>query len=493
VVVEDVEEDPSFAPYHEPARRASFRSCHSTPLIGRGGDLVGVVSVLFPERRRPSDRETRLMDLYARIASDSIENARLHERLQRELEDRRQSLAREHIARAEAERANRMKDEFLATVSHELRTPLNAILGWAHILRGSSRPEEATVTRALEVIERNAQTQAQLIEDILESSRVLAGGLRLGRGPVDLGTVINAALDSVRLAAEAKSIQLGVTLDPAARRLQGDAGRLQQVMWNLLANAVKFTTPGGRVDVRLERADGRARITVTDTGEGVAADFLPFIFDRFRQADSTITRRHGGLGLGLAIVRHLVELHGGTVEARSAGEGYGASFIVELPLAALGEDTPAGPAVVGRDRPALHGVQILVVDDDQDALDLLTLVLSEAGAMIRTASSAAEALALLRWIRPDVVVSDLAMPDEDGYSLIRNLRAIERGSGRQTPTVALTAYVRVQDRARAVAAGFDMFVEKPVDPDELIAVLASVAESRSGARAPTSGPLPGLA
>ncbi|MGH7401205.1 MAG: ATP-binding response regulator, partial [Candidatus Rokuibacteriota bacterium] len=290
--------------------------------------------------------------------------------------------------------------------------------------------------------------------------------------------VINTALDSVRLAAEAKAIQLAVILDPSARHLTGDASRLQQVVWNLLANAIKFTSSGGRVEVRLEPAGGQAQITVTDTGEGVAAEFLPFIFDRFRQGDSTITRRHGGLGLGLAIVRHLVELHEGTVKAQSAGEGYGTTFIIRLPRAEAVPAAPTDPAA-GRSAPALQGVQVLLVDDDQDALDMLTIVLAEAGAAVRTAASAAEALALLRWIRPDVLVSDLAMPDEDGYSLIHNLRAIERASGRETPAVALTAYVRVQDRARAVAAGFNMFVEKPVDPDELISVLAGIAETRA--------------
>jgi signal transduction histidine kinase/CheY-like chemotaxis protein len=477
VVVEDTEVDPIYAPYREAARRAGVRSSHSTPLISRRGTTIGVLSVLFAEPHRPSDREMRLMDLYARIAADSIESARLHERLQQELEDRQQSLAREHTARAEAEAANRMKDEFLATVSHELRTPLNAILGWSHILR-SSKPDEVTVARGVEVIERNAQTQAQLIEDILDASRVITGSLRLNRGPVDLAGVINAAIDSVRLVAEGKGVQLAVILDPSARHITGDASRLQQVVWNLLSNAIKFTAAGGRVELRLERADGQAQITVTDTGEGVAADFLPFIFDRFRQADSTITRRHGGLGLGLAIVRNLVELHEGSVQAESAGEGYGSSFIVRLPLARPIEGAPADSAD-GRATPALQGVQILVVDDDQDALDMLTLVLTDAGAAVRTAASAAEALALLRWIRPHVLVSDLAMPDQDGYSLIRNLRAVERESGRETPAVALTAYVRVQDRARAEAAGFNVFVEKPVDPEELIAVIAGIAESRA--------------
>jgi hypothetical protein len=394
VVVEDTEVDPIYAPYREAARQAGFRACHSTPLISRRGDTIGVLSVLFTEPHRPSDRETRLMDLYARIAADSIENARLHQRLHQELEDRRQSLTREHTARAEAETANRMKDEFLATVSHELRTPLNAILGWSHILRWG-KPDEATVARGVEVIERNAQTQAQLIEDILDASRVITGSLRLNRGPVDLATVINAAADAVRLGADAKGIQLAVILDPAARHLQGDASRLQQVVWNLLSNAIKFTASGGRVEIRLEQAGGQAQITVTDTGEGVAAEFLPFIFDRFRQADSTITRRHGGLGLGLAIVRNLVELHHGSVEAVSAGAGYGASFIVRLPLAERIEGARTDPAAANGSRPALQGAQILVVDDDQDALDMLTVVLTEAGAAVRTAASATKALALL--------------------------------------------------------------------------------------------------
>jgi len=475
VVVEDVTTDPVFAPYRAAAEGAGFRSCHSTPLIARRGDIVGVLSVFFPGPRRPSEREMRLMDLHARIAADAIENARLHQRLQRELEDRKQSLAREHIARAEAESANRMKDEFLATVSHELRTPLNAILGWAHILRAGA-PDEATMTRGMEVIERNAQTQAQLVEDILDASRVITGSLRLTRGRVDLAAVINTATDSVRLGAEGKGIELAVILDPAARQISGDASRLQQMVWNLLSNAIKFTSPGGRVEIRLARIDGYAQIQVTDTGEGIAPQFLPFIFDRFRQADSTITRRHGGLGLGLAIVRHLAELHEGTVEAESAGEGYGATFTIRLPLRATAE--AARPVVAGAPAP-LQGAQLLVVDDDQDALDMLSMLLGEAGASVRTATSAAEALALLRWIRPQVLLSDLAMPDEDGYSLIRSLRTIERHGGRRTPAVALTAYVRVQDRARAVDAGFDVFVEKPVDPDELVSVIAGLLDSRA--------------
>ena len=489
VVVEDVTTDPVFAPSRAAAEHAGFRSCHSTPLFTRRGDIVGVLSVFFPGPRHPSERELRLMDLHARTAADAIENARLHHRLQQELEDRKQSLAREHIARAEAESANRMKDEFLATVSHELRTPLNAILGWAHILRAGT-PDEATVARGVEVIERNAQTQAQLVGDILDASRVITGSLRLTRGPVDLAAVINTATDSVRLTAEAKRIELVVVLDPAARQISGDASRLQQMVWNLLSNAIKFTSPGGRVEIRLVRTDGYAQIQVTDTGEGIAPQFLPFIFDRFRQADSTITRRHGGLGLGLAIVRHLAELHEGTVHAESAGQGYGSAFTIRLPLGAGTEAAPPADSAAPGGAAPLQGVQLLVVDDDQDALDMLSMLLAEAGASVRTATSAAEALALLRWIRPDVLLSDLAMPDEDGYSLIRSLRTIERQSGRRTPAVALTAYVRVQDRARAVDAGFDVFVEKPVDPEELLSVIGGLVDSRAhrpprGARSDT--------
>ena len=480
VVIEDTEADPVFTSYRDVARRAGFRACQSTPLFTRGGDVIGVLSVHFAEPRRPAEAETRLIDLYVRLAADAIENAQLHERLQRELDDRRESLAREHAARSQAEIANRMKDEFLANVSHELRTPLNAVLGWAHILR-TGRPDEATLARAVEVIERNAQAQAKLIEDILDASRALTGTLSIGHDAVDLGAVINAATDSMRAGARSKGIALTAMLDPDARHVTGDAVRLQQVVSNVLTNAIKFTQPGGKVDVRLTRAGERARITVTDTGEGIPSDFLPFVFEHFRQGDPTITRRHGGLGLGLTIVRHVVDLHGGTVRAESAGEGYGTTVMIELPLAEATAETPP-PDAGAAPAPPLRSVQVLVVDDDRDALDMLARLLSDAGAAVRTASSATEAVTLLRWIQPDVLVSDLAMPDEDGYSLIRTVRASERGTGRDIPAVALTAYVRVQDRARAVAAGFNMFVEKPVDPDELISVIAGIAESRGERR-----------
>ena len=474
VVAEDVVVDPAFAACRDAAARAGFRSCHSTPLLSRGGEAIGVLSVFFTGPRRPAERELRLMDLYARTAADAIENARLHRQLRRELDDRRASLAREHTARAEAESANRLRDEFLATVSHELRTPLNAILGWAHILR-AGKPDETTMARGIEVIERNAHAQAQLVEDILDASRVITGSLRLAPTPVDLGPPVTAAVDAVRAVAQAKGVELIVSLDPAAGRVAGDAARLQQMVWNLVSNAVKFTHAGGRVEVRLRRVADGVDIQVADTGEGIAPDVLPFVFDHFRQADSTITRRHGGLGLGLAIVRHLTELHEGTIEAESPGEGYGATFTIHL--RALDAAEGARP---GTPRPPLDGVQVLVVEDDPDSLDMLSFLLGEAGASVRTATSTAEALILLRWIQPHVLLSDLAMPGEDGYALIRSVRAGERSGGPRLPAVALTAYVRVQDRDRAVEAGFDMFVEKPVNPDELLAVVSGLVESRRG-------------
>ncbi len=399
-------------------------------------------------------------------------------------EELRASLVREQMARAEAESANRMKDEFLATVSHELRTPLNAIMGWSHMLR-SGRLDQATMARAFETIDRNAKSQAQLIEDILDVSRVITGRLRLNMGPVDVASVINSAIDSVQLAADSKGIHLEVTLDPSIRHTIADASRLQQVVWNLIANAIKFTPSGGRVEVRVERADAALQVCVSDTGLGISAEFLPFIFDRFRQADSTSTRAHGGLGLGLAIVRHLVELHGGSVKADSAGLGKGATFTIRLPLTV--DSRPAknrqersensrSPENTQRlaEPASLENVRVLLVDDDQDNLQLLAMMLSGQRARVQTAVSATEALQILEWYKPDVVVSDLAMPGEDGYSLIGKMREIE--TLKHIPAVALTAYVRVEDRTRALSAGFNMFVPKPIEPHELIAAIANLAE-----------------
>ena len=389
-------------------------------------------------------------------------------------------------ARQRVEEANRMKDEFLATLSHELRTPLTSILGWARMLSGGQLDAPNTA-RALETIERNAKLQSQLIEDILDVSRVITGKLRLEVQPVNLASVIEAAVDSVLPAAEAKGIRLQRVLDSSTSMVSGDPARLQQIAWNLLSNALKFTPKGGRVQIRLERINSHVEITVTDTGQGISPDVLPHIFERFRQADSTTTRKHSGLGLGLAIVRHLVEMHGGTVEAESGGEGQGASFTVKLPLVVMRslESRRAGDAervhpttsngVPFNCPPELRGLHVLVVDDEDDTRVLLKMVLESCGASVMAASSAREAFATLKQSRPDVLVSDLGMPYEDGYSLIKQVRALPVEDGGQTPAAALTAYARVEDRMRVLRSGFQIHIPKPVEPAELVAVVANLA------------------
>ena len=384
----------------------------------------------------------------------------------------------------EAQRVNRVKDEFLATLSHELRTPLNAILGWARLLRLGKLDENARV-RALDTIERNASAQAQLIEDLLDVSRIISGKFQVEASPVDLPSITEAALDAVRLAAEAKSIDLVARLDPVPQ-ITGDPTRLQQVVWNLLSNAIKFTPKGGWVRVSLATVDSYVEIEVADNGEGIRADFLPYVFDRFRQADGTTTRQHSGLGLGLAIVRHLVELHGGSVRAESEGEGRGALFSVRLPVAAVrpklsgahGGD-PDETSHIRRSFASdgilpLAGLHVLVVDDETDARELVAAVLTESGAHVIAVASVAEALRSVQRHRPDVLVSDIGMPCEDGYSLMRKLRAMEKTVGR-IPAAALTAYATVQDRTRALFAGYSSHLPKPIDPAELTAVVANLA------------------
>jgi PAS domain S-box-containing protein len=386
----------------------------------------------------------------------------------------------------ELSRVNRLKDEFLATVSHELRTPLNAILGWATMLR-SKQMDEATMNRALETIERNARAQNQLIEDLLDMSRIITGKLRLKVRPVVLVTVIEAAIDSIRPAAEAKNIRIQSLLDPAADPVSGDPDRLQQVFWNLLSNAVKFTPKGGRVQVRLERINSHVEVTVSDTGQGINPEFLPYVFERLQQADSTTTRAHGGLGLGLAIVRHLVELHGGSVDAASTGEGKGATFTVNLPITIFrlptgGErvhPTVGGPGPL-TNAPRLDGVKVLIVDDEADAREMLALLLRQSGAEVMTAASAAEALAVFTQdtaeCKPDVLVSDIGMPGEDGYMLIRQVRALAPEQGGKIPALALTAYARTEDRIKALSSGFQFHVPKPIEPAEFITVVANLSE-----------------
>jgi PAS domain S-box-containing protein len=386
-----------------------------------------------------------------------------------------------------AEEASLLKDEFLATASHELRTPLNAILGWTLLLRGG-KLEPSRSQRAVEVIERNARAQVQLIEDILDGSRIITGKLHLEIRPLDMTVLVSAAIDAVRPAAQAKGIDVSVSADPAAARIVGDPERLQQIVWNLANNAIKFTPKGGRVDVRLERAGTGIELVVADTGQGIRPEFLPHVFERFRQAEGSTTRRYGGLGLGLALVRHLVEAHGGTVRAESAGEGLGARFIVALPVQAVYEsprvDRPSPPVPAPEQAPAvrLDGVTVLVVDDEADARDLVATVLQTHGAEVTTASSVDEGLALLSRSSPRVLVCDIGMPGADGYQLIRRLRALTGSSSAQVPAVALTAYAREEDRRRALEAGFQMHVAKPVEPAELLRVVASLAEPVRPAR-----------
>ena len=394
-------------------------------------------------------------------------------------EEREVLLQRERTARADAELAGRIKDEFLATLSHELRTPLSAILGWSQLLANNPEPED--FEQGLDSIQRNARAQAQLIEDLLDMSRIISGKVRLDVQWTELSAVIEAAIDSVRPAAEAKGIRIRKILDSHAGSVSGDPTRLQQVVWNLLANAIKFTPKEGKVDVLLERVNSHLEITVHDSGIGIKPEFLPVVFDRFRQADSSTTRTYGGLGLGLAIVKHLVELHGGTVRAKSAGEGQGATFIVSLPLAPIREDekrehpTALKPPILDYSCIDLAGLRVLVVDDEADARALIVRLLTQCKAEVHAAGTADEGLQMLRTIRPDVVISDIGMPHKDGYQFIRDVRALSASEGGKTPSVALTAFARSEDRTRAMMAGYQVHVAKPIEPQELLATVGSLA------------------
>jgi len=401
-------------------------------------------------------------------------------------EERERLLVSERAARTEAERASRMKDEFLATLSHELRTPLNAILGYATLLQmgGGS---EVDVQEGVTTIAKNARLQAQLIEDLLDMNRIISGKVRLDVQMVDLGGVIDAALETVRPSADAKDLRIRRIVDPLAGPVRGDPNRLQQVVWNLLSNAVKFTAKGGQIQVSLERANSHVEITVTDTGQGITPEFLPHVFDRFRQADSTSTRHFGGLGLGLSIVKQLVELHGGTVRAKSPGVNQGASFIISLPLAILHSENAESPEQRNAKdeshecKPDLSGVRILVVDDELDACKLVVKVLEECHGEVDFATSASDAIQSLQTKRYHVLLSDIGMPGRDGYDLIRSVRALgEEHVGGSIPAVALTAFARSEDRRKAALAGFQTYLAKPVEAMELLAVLANLAGRTGG-------------
>ncbi|MDI1445084.1 GAF domain-containing protein [Polyangium sp. 6x1] len=440
------------------ARFAKLRARSAIVVPLNVGDTSSATLSLFRVGDRYSKKDLPFAEELAHRAAMALENARLYQN---------------------AQEATRMRDEFLGTVSHELRTPLNAVLGWTRMLRTASL-NGTSQERALATIERNAMLQARLVEDLLDASRIVMGKLRLELRTLDLVGPINAAIEAVRPAATAKSVRLENSLERGACLVEGDPSRVQQIVWNLLTNAIKFTPHGGRVELTLGRSGQHARITVRDTGEGIRPDFLPYVFDRFRQGDSTTTRKHGGLGLGLAIVRHLVELHGGVVRADSAGEGKGAVFSVLLPLspnpdllASLDRYTPQ-PAGL-EELPSLEGLRLLLVDDEQDSREMLAAMLQQCGAVVRCVSSAVAALSALDEFRPDVLVSDIGMPGEDGYALIRQIRALKPARWGALPAVALTAYASAEDRVRVLAAGFQMHVPKPVDAAELAATVASLS------------------
>ncbi|MCW5969804.1 MAG: response regulator [Blastocatellales bacterium] len=485
---------------YDALQRAASTAEHSAEWLRRFLLLGSIAAVLivalagagvigeFRRRERAEDalQQANLALKYAndelsqRVEAQSEEMLRKTGEWQSELQQR---FLAEQSARREAEMANRLKDEFLATVSHELRAPLNAILGWAKLLR-SRRLDEPTTVKALETIERSAESQNRLIEDLLDVSRIIAGKLRIDSRPLAPGLIVRAALETVRPAAETKQITLATEIPDSMPMLAGDFSRLQQVVWNLLSNAVKFTPQGGHVTAALTADESQIEIAVSDDGQGIRPEFLPHVFERFRQADSSSARRHGGLGLGLAIVRHLVEMHGGSVEAQSDGEGCGATFIVRLPvLPAQNSESADGnatrttlsrPAVPRLPEGMLAGLRILAVDDQEEVRDLLAEILAGYGATVITASSAAEALDAIDREPPDLLVSDLGMPQEDGYSLIQRVRTLDDDRGGRVPAIALTAYAQTTDRLRALDAGFQTHLVKPVEPGELVMTIAAL-------------------
>jgi signal transduction histidine kinase len=412
------------------------------------------------------------------------EAARLHveelsryiSELQRSEEERGQLLLRAERARAEAEAANRIKDEFLATLSHELRTPLTSLLGWSSVLREANQ-DEKVLTQGLEAIDRNARVQAQLIDDLLDVSRIVSGKLNLDVRPLDISSVARAAISVVRPAADAKGITLEYSAQPGLGAISADSARMQQIIWNLLSNAVKFTPHGGKIVVRIDQEGPNARVMIRDTGLGIDPKFLPRVFDRFRQADSSTTRSYGGLGLGLAIVRHLVELHGGTVYAESEGPGKGATFSATFPLLAVRAEAIALSGEFNlAEMSSLTGLRVLLVDDEPEARQIITTVIARTGALVQSCTSASEALSkLIEW-RPDVLLSDIAMPEEDGYSFIGRVRALPKEKGGDTPAAALTAYARDEDRRHALDAGYQMHIAKPISAPELVMMIAKLAK-----------------
>jgi PAS domain S-box-containing protein len=485
---DDIRVDPRFANNGlvdwVPEGNVPIVSYLAVPAVSRNGEIVGGLFLGHPERAAFASRAERLVTAIASQAAIAIDTSRLvlalkdrETRLNLLLAERERIVLSERMCRGEAERLGQLKDEFLATLSHELRTPLNAVHGWTQILLRGPRTDDQN--KALLVIDRNVRAQSQIIGDLLDMSRIISGKILLEVQAVQLHQVVQAAIDTVRQTAEARKIRISSLLDSTMGLVRGDPGRLQQVLWNLLTNAIKFTPAGGRVHVVLEKVGSQAEISVEDSGLGIRDDFLPFIFDRFRQADASTTRRFGGLGLGLSIVRNLVELHGGTVRVRSRGENLGSTFTVALPLSHVqpgrATDGPAGAgsAAMPLDSalPTLDGARILVVDDESDGRQLLVRMLGDHGALCIEAVSAADALAKLAQEPVDILLSDIGMPDHDGYELIARARAMDASRDTPLPAVAITAYARREDRERALLSGFNAHVVKPIEPSELVATI----------------------
>ncbi len=482
----DITKDPRYGamgPHHGmPPGHLPVCSYLAVPVIARGGEVLGGLFFGHPEPDVFSERQERLVVGLAAQAAIAIDNARLYEASVKAAEERKQLLESERAARAEAERSSEMKDLFLANLSHELRTPLSAILGWTQVLRLRAT-EDADLQQGLETIERNARVQTQLIEDLLDMSRITSGKVRLDIQPVDPMTFIEAAIETVRPAADAKNIRLQKLLDPTAGPVSGDPGRLQQVIWNLLSNAIKFTPKGGKVQVLLERVNSHIEVSVADTGIGIRPEYLDHIFERFRQMDASTTRKYGGLGLGLSIVKHLVELHGGSVFATSPGEGQGTTFSVHLPVTVVHRSSEIAerlhpkaliPLPVDLKPTDLEGIRVLVVDDEPDARSLIQRVLGDCGAEVVTTGEPDQAVALIESERPDVLISDIGMPEMDGFELLKRIRSLGAKRGGRVPAIALTAFARSEDRTRALRAGFLIHLSKPVEPSELVATVASV-------------------
>jgi PAS domain S-box-containing protein len=480
LLLNDVKKDPRYgknSPYYGMPKEHLVTSYLAVPVVSRSGEVYGGLFFGHPAVSFFTERSARIIEGLAGQAAVAMDNARLYEASQRTAHENEQLYRK-------AQEASQLKEEFLATISHELRTPLNAVLGWARMLR-SGKLQEDEVAKALETIERNASAQAQLIDDLLDVSRIITGKLRLDVRPVDPSLCIEAAMDSVMPSAQAKGIRMQKLIDAGVVSVPGDQTRLQQIVWNLLSNAIKFTPRGGRVQVNLERAKSHVEISVSDTGQGIESEFLPHVFDRFRQADQRTARGHGGLGLGLAIVKQLVELHGGSVSASSGGKNKGSRFTVSLPIVPVYQvDLDGGrvypvqrellPSTEIEDR--LDGISILVVDDEADTRHLLKRGLEDCGAQVMVAESAAEASLVIQREVPDLLISDIGMPEEDGYEMMRKLRLLPAENGGKIPAIALTAYARVKDRLRALRSGYQMHVPKPVELAELVAVAYSLVK-----------------